>query len=410
VPLDYSDLSSGTTAIAYIRKAATSKPVKEAESILLNPGGPGGSGVDSILAISDLLASYVGSEFNVIGFDPRGVNNSGPSLDCFPGNPEASREFASRFRRPIDSKNQDSITDLFQLAGGFGDWCSRVHSNSTARFANTPAVARDMLNFAEKNAEANGKVANEAKVWFWGWSYGTVLGTTFSALFPTRVGRVVLDGVVDAEDYYEGRWATGIVGTDKTVESFGKFCHDAGPGHCPFYFDSPEMILREMSNVLEDLQKAPITVVDPTVTESPHLVTYEDLAFLLFDNLYRPLSYPSIAQIFHDLQSRNGSALLQAIQLLDPTALNVGSLILCMDAAGRYNLSTVEKWQQHIDLMQGRSAWGADAFSSVALVCRQMNIVPPVSQQFRGYPQANHTSFPLLFIGNTADPITPIQG
>ncbi|KAF2111377.1 hypothetical protein BDV96DRAFT_614719 [Lophiotrema nucula] len=387
VPLDYTNPSLGTTAIAYIRKPATSKSVDEAESILFNPGGPGDSGVAAILDQGDLLASYVGPDYNLIGFDPRGVNNSGPS------------------------KSNDSKADSFELTGGFGDWCSRVHANDSAKYANTPAVARDMLNFAERNAEARGQSVADAKVWYWGISYGTILGSTFSALFPDRVGRVILDSVVDGENYYDGKWTTGLLDADKAAESFGDYCHAAGPEHCAFYFDNPEKIMSQIKATLENLRTLPAIVTDPNVTDSPRLVTYEDLASLIFSSLYTPYEFfPYLAQVLHDLQSRNGSSLFQAIQIASPTALYYGGLILCQDAAGRYNLSTPEKWEHHIDIIRQTSQWGVDAFASVPLLCRQMNIVPPNSQQFHGYPSANRTNFPILFIGNKIDPVAPVRG
>ncbi|ORY04539.1 TAP-like protein-domain-containing protein, partial [Clohesyomyces aquaticus] len=415
VPLDYTDPSIGTVAVAYIRKASTSKPIDSAESIMFNPGGPGDSGIDAILSdYGNMIASYIGPDYNIIGFDPRGVNNTGPDFDCFRGSPPSvAAEFARRFQRPIDSKSKDSIADIFELSGGFGDWCSHVHANDSVKYANTPAVARDMLNFAEKNAEAQGKKAAEAKVWYWGISYGSVLGATFSALFPDRVGRVVLDGVMDAEDYYRGTWKTALVDSDKAVQAFGQACHNAGPGRCAFYFNTPDTILANMRIVLESMRKQPVVVTDPVVTDSPRLATYEDLTFMVASALYTPYQYfPVLAQIFSDLSGfqapRNGSSLFQALASDPQTAYGTFATIGCLDAAGRYNLSSIAKWEAHIAEVQKTTEWVSETFVSAPLLCRQMSIVPPKSQQFHGEEAvASRTSFPILFIGNTIDLVTP---
>jgi len=205
-----------------------------------------------VLHTSDILASQIGTNVNLIGFDPRGVNNSGPSLDCFPNDPAAALDLSKRFIRPINSKSHDSIVSEFEMAGAFGNWCSRVHRNSSAKYANTVATAMDMLNYVTKKAIVEGKDPKQAKLWYWGVSYGSVLGTvsepaagvnillqddasatsvatcktcnkmltlslfsrfsiqliltlasglkTAAALYPDRIGRLIIDAVVDVSD------------------------------------------------------------------------------------------------------------------------------------------------------------------------------------------------------------------
>ncbi|KAF2184655.1 hypothetical protein K469DRAFT_666450 [Zopfia rhizophila CBS 207.26] len=409
VPLDYSDPSAGRTNIAYIKKSAQNES-QSTENIILNPGGPGGSGVQLIMAAGDILTELLGPQFNLIGFDPRGVNNSGPSLDCFPGQQEAKARFGSTFQRPVDSKNLDSVVDQFEMAGAYGRWCSNVHKNSSARYANTPAVAADMLNFAEKQNVAYGRPAEEAKVWYFGISYGTLLGATFASLFPDRIGRMILDAVVDGEEYYHGVWVGNLLETDNAVRSFFKYCHEAGPDLCAFYSPTPAEIEDRLQKVVQDVRDHPIAVFDPSVTAFPRLATYEELNFILLSSLYSPLTYfPLLAQVLRDLENRNGSSLVQITSLTRPTADEPGAMILCMDAAGRYNLSTIEKWEQHIGLVNEESVYVGDSWSSIALVCRNMDIYPPESQQIHGVLSSNKTSFPILFVGNTVDPVTPLS-
>ncbi|KAF1365712.1 alpha/beta-hydrolase [Lizonia empirigonia] len=410
VPLDYGFPAVGNTTIAYIKLSSPTQPAKD---ILYNPGGPGDSGIDAVLHGSAALLNTLGTSYNLIGFDPRGVNNSGPSLSCFPGDPASEALFIGQFTRSINSKSPESVAREFEIAGAWGDWCSDVHRNGPAKYAGTVATARDMLNFAEKIAVAEGRKAEEAKLWYWGISYGTVLGATYATLFPDRIGRLILDGVVDLETYYQGAWG-GLGQSDEAVLSFAKACHAAGKDKCAFYSPTADEVAKRMRSVLKNLRNDPVPVADPTVSPVPTLVTYEDLVLTLMAGVYFPLQgFPPLAQIFADLEQRNGSSLALTVQAQPPTGVDYGALIGCMDNAklpGVYNISTMALWEQHIEDLNNQTQWVGDAWATVALLCRKMVIVPPASQRFLAAPGANETNFPILFIGNTVDPITPIVG
>jgi len=349
---------------------------------------------------------------NYVGFDPRGVGQSGPSVDCFPGNPVAKAQLAPSFIRPVNSQDPISLSQEFAKAGAYGDWCSRVHSspNSGAKYANTPAVAADMLNYAEKAAILKGEKKGDAKLWYYGLSYGTVLGATFATLFPERVGRIILDGVMDSEVYYTGKWDENVAQSDEAVGSFFTYCHLAGPDKCAVYSNSTELIKARLDSVIADVRKNPVQVSDPAFVEFPTIVTYEILNFVLLSVLYAPSQYfPMFAQIFADLERRNGSLIATVLPRAKATADSVGAMILCMDAVGRYNLSTPELWEAHVERVVAKSSYIGDSWASISLICRNLRITPPKSQQFNTLASANNTASPILFIGNTVDPVTPIK-
>lgn len=408
--MDYADPLAGNTSIAYIKLSASTQPAKD---IVFNPGGPGNSGVDFVLNDSAELLERIGSSYNLIGFDPRGVNNSGPSLSCFPDDPESEKKFAGQFIRPINSKSPESVTRAFEMMGAWGDWCSEKHRNGTAKYAGTVATATDLLNFVEKNAIAKGERAEEAKLWYWGISYGSALGVTYATLFPDRIGRLILDGVVDVNNYYKGVGG-GLSQSDEAVLSFANACHVAGKNNCAFYSATADEIAKRMRNVLEDLRKNPVPLSDPTASPLPMILTYEDLVFTLFALLYSPpRSFPILARIFADLEHRNGSSLASMIKAQPPTALDYGGLISCMDSKdmpGALNVSTMALWERYTKEVNNETQWIGDAWSNIALMCRKMDIVQPESQRFHRAVGANETSFPILFLGNTVDPITPIVG
>lgn len=199
VPLDYEDDAAGTTNIAFLKWSSPEQPAMG--DLIFNPGGPGDSAVSFLLeeTTRSMLTGLFGTSYNIIGMDPRGINNSGPDTECYKNQP-ALRDYAQAQRtREFDPASPVLMKSAFQEAGAFGDWCSRA-LDQTANYANTPATARDLLYFTELNAEEQGKPREEAKLDYYGASYGTTLGMTFAQLYPERVGHFMIDAVVDLDD------------------------------------------------------------------------------------------------------------------------------------------------------------------------------------------------------------------
>jgi len=128
--------------------------------IIPNPGGPGGSGVGWLWGNEKLLTSILGSAYNIVGMDPRGVNNSGIHIDCFPGQPSVRDYYDMRYYSNYDPTSDKDLLNHWTDVGGFGDWCAQS-LNQSARYANTPATARDMLTYAEMLAECHGEPTRE---------------------------------------------------------------------------------------------------------------------------------------------------------------------------------------------------------------------------------------------------------
>lgn len=222
MPLDYDDVAAGETTIAFIQHASN---LSDAQDILINPGGPGSSGVAVVLGAAQIFRSYLGQKHNIIGFDPRGVNNSGLRLDCLPDAPAVAQYYDSQLLQPVNPESDASVSEAYALADGLGQLCSNAHRDDNVRYANSVAVAEDMLHFAKLRAPNTSEV--DIRVNYYGASYGTALGTAFATLHPEHVGRFVLDGVVDAEDYFTGGWRENLLQADECVRSFSKFCFDA---------------------------------------------------------------------------------------------------------------------------------------------------------------------------------------
>ncbi|RMZ67175.1 hydrolase [Pyrenophora seminiperda CCB06] len=403
VPLDYADVSAGTTAIDFIKHAAPS-PFTGTRDILFNPGGPGSSGVDSVLTDLETLRFFLGDAHNIVSFDPRGTGNSSSKIDCFQGDVDASNRFAAVYIPVVDADSSQSKAQVWALAGAYGDWCTASHQNDTARFVSTSAVAQDMLRYANVSHDYS-----DGKLWYWGVSYGTALGGTFASLYPDRVGRMILDGQLDLEDWYAGTLKSNIVDQDKLVEQFFEYCHNAGPEKCAFYADSPEKIANRTRNLIETIRQEPIGVANRAVAERPIIVTYEVMRFAFLNAMYQPTSqWPGFAKMLLDLEMRNGTSTAH----LDETFHGPfqGSTVLCADANGRYNLSTPELFSQHVKVMRSQSYWTGESWLH-PVECRNMHLTPPPSQQFH-FPtfMANMKNNPILFVSNTLDPVTPLSG
>ncbi|KAH9483233.1 Carboxylesterase A [Psilocybe cubensis] len=177
VPLDYSNQDSGGEAvIALVRKpAVVPKDSKLYRGpILFNPGGPGASGVDFIIGeTGDLFSTILGPEFDLIGFDPRGIARSIPRVSFF--KTDIERSLFDYVSLPLVNGSDEGIHRTLARAKIVGQLAAEADSGYL-RHINTDYTARDMLRIVE----AHGR----SKLQYWGFSYGTVLGATFAAMFP----------------------------------------------------------------------------------------------------------------------------------------------------------------------------------------------------------------------------------
>ncbi len=179
VPLDHDNPTGPKITLALTRKqhTATYKGV-----LLVNPGGPGGSGL-IFPALSDYVPGNVGASYDWIGFDPRGVGASTPSLHC-------NRNHFS-FNRPNYVPRKPWIRR---------HWL-RKSSSYSAACANTAAKRALLPHLTTldtvRDMEAIRQALGEEKISYYGFSYGTYLGQVYATRYPTRVGRFVLDGVVN---------------------------------------------------------------------------------------------------------------------------------------------------------------------------------------------------------------------
>jgi pimeloyl-ACP methyl ester carboxylesterase len=189
VPLDYADPTGATIQIAVIRlKAATSQG-----SLLVNPGGPGGSGIDYARNAGDRLSSRLLATYDIVGFDPRGVGASSP-IRCL-----SDKQFDEFYEADWTPDTPVERGRLVRLSRKFAAGCLR-RSPGLATHIGTVEAARDM--------DVLRAVLGDEKLNYLGKSYGTELGGQYAELFPQRVGRVVLDGVWPSSLTWD-QWVVG---------------------------------------------------------------------------------------------------------------------------------------------------------------------------------------------------------
>jgi pimeloyl-ACP methyl ester carboxylesterase len=404
--------------------------------MLIVEGGPGISGVGHLFQVGSQLSQYVGGEYNLVGFDPRAINNSGPSVDCFSKNPDAQIAYQNLFYNDTSNASSASLETQFYVADIFGESCSySISQNRSQMYISTLLVAQDMLTYAKAEQNAAGKSESDAKLWYFGQSYGTVLGATFASLFPNNVGWLVLDGVVDAEDYYHNGWRTNLYQTNEAVYSFSATCYQSGPQNCSFWGPSPKNITHRINNILADLKHRPVPKTGLSNQYTPGLATYSDLKQLMLLAVYFPLSgFPLLSDILASIESDNSSAFMGASDLVSGFLVSddASVMIKCIDAYGRSNYSTIEDYRAYVKLLEHQSHYLGEAWpvNADGVLCRSVDLQVPKSITFQGMPNAfhfrvknaltlfsgplppssNQTSFPLLFVSNTIDPAAPIIG
>ncbi|KZF18920.1 alpha/beta-hydrolase [Xylona heveae TC161] len=413
VPLDYSNKSLGNASIAFIKlegKNATSK----SPSILLLPGGPGGSGVDLLLTEATVAAEMFGGHYSIVSFDPRGVNNSGPSLNCFSGNPEARQEFYRLHNTGIANISSTSLEDQYYSSSVYGEWCNHVVQTESpfGYYVTTPAVARDLLTFIEAEAVMTGRKAAEAKLWAYGISYGTVTGATFASMFPDRVERMILDGVVNAELYYHNDYTANLDQMDEAIGKFVSLCHSAGPERCSFWGPTPENITGRLDNIIQQFHNRPVPISGAQTQQVPTMVTYADLKTLFLNTIYLPIAeFPVMADILHQVEQGNVSALAQTFQNAIITD-DANHIIQCADAYRTNSLTSIEDFKDYVEYATHTSKYIGDLYPIYVdtIVCRSFRPHLPDSMVVRD-PMIGlnkTTFFPIVFASNTIDPITPL--
>lgn len=208
VPVDYSDPQGREISLALIRKQA-SDPSRRLGSLLLNPGGPGGSGIDFLRRDASRDFKNLNTRFDLVSWDPRGVGQSAP-VECL--KPQELDRFVA-MDSVLDDPTEES--DFFQANRDFAIGCSRS-SGYLLPFMDSESAARDL----DRIRAAVG----DSKLTYLGFSYGTLLGQWYAHLFPAHVRALALDGVVDPADNGRASALAQFSGFEQNLQAFLADC------------------------------------------------------------------------------------------------------------------------------------------------------------------------------------------
>ncbi|KAJ7872587.1 Alpha/Beta hydrolase protein [Mycena leptocephala] len=408
VPLDYSSATAGTASIAIARYPANCTKSEYRGPILLNDGGPGGSGVDYVVEVGASIATIIGKQFDIVGFDPRGVSYSTPTVSFFRTAAERAlwMPATSDIVFPALNQTADAVAQQWARAQILGQLAVNRNDGNYIQHITTDNTARDMLRITE--------AFGFEKVQYWGVSYGSVLGSTFAAMFPDKVGRVVVDGIMPIDTWYSGNLTREAADTDKALQTFFDGCAAAGPEACAFSAPSSIEVAANLDALFTAIEIQPVPVITPV---SYGVVDYTFLRNSVFHALYSPYdSFVALAQGLADLAMGNATTLYTAEEVppfeceCNPTTpfhengYEALIAISCGDMA--VESDTVSQLQAYYASIQAISSI-ADMYGNWRVICSGWKLHR--EDRFKGITFTLF-SFPLLIIGNTADPVTPIAG
>ncbi|MQS12588.1 alpha/beta hydrolase [Streptomyces kaniharaensis] len=245
VPLDYANPATDALDIALIKLPAA-KPDQKIGSLMVNPGGPGESGIEMVEFGAKEFAGPLHDRFDVIGFDPRGTGASSPIV-CYD---DKQRDALDQIDEPLDPAARK--TEHVKNATDHAAAC-QAKAGKLLPFVGTRNTARDM--------DVLRAATGDKKLNYLGISYGTYLGALYAEEFPKKAGRLILDGAVDpaADSLDEG--TNQRIGFEKSFDRFAADCVSNHAEECPLGSD-PDKAAKKAADFLDGLRDHPLTVKD----------------------------------------------------------------------------------------------------------------------------------------------------
>ncbi|WP_019634880.1 alpha/beta hydrolase [Actinomadura atramentaria] len=204
VPLDYARPTGRKITLQLTRTPHTGSG-KAKGDLVVNPGGPGGAGIDFGARVFAQNSKAMQDAYNVIGFDPRGVGHSVPSLSCDPDSSNAPRP-------AYGNGDRESVSVWLKRSADYAAKCAAADKIGLLNHVKTTDSARDL--------ESIRKALGNSKLDYYGASYGTYLGSVYATLFPRTVGRMALDGVVGPKGVWYQANLDQDVAFDKNIEYY----------------------------------------------------------------------------------------------------------------------------------------------------------------------------------------------
>lgn len=371
VPLDWSK-PEGTTIDLALAKSPASGDRKG--SVLTNPGGPGGSGIEFVQqgvlasgAFADLHGSY-----DILGWDPRGVGNS-EAVDCG----DNTTDYLHLDSDPDDAAEQ---TELDNAAQAVATQCGALDPELLANISTDDSVM-DM--------EAIRRTIGDEGLTFYGFSYGTTLGSVYADRFPDKARAIVLDGVTDPSQDLEGFLAAQTAAFERQLTSILSNC--GGLETCPV--EDPAALFDEVAGQLEN---SPLTVADGKI--GPAELSVAAVAVTYVDGAELDL-IPGLV----DAKNGDGETLAYLADIYyGVTEFDPYLAIECVDQP--HPVGNAE-WEAFADRLAGISPRIGGSVANELLPCANWPVPVARTPKMPTAPGAP----PILVVGNSGDAATPIE-
>ncbi|MCU1502489.1 MAG: peptidase family protein [Ilumatobacteraceae bacterium] len=384
VPIDYEDPSKGNFTL-YMERHLAEKPNERIGTLLVNPGGPGYPGVSLAEHATAIYGQDVLDRFDILAWDPRGVGQTTPAVDCVT---DYDHFFDNSDITPDTPAEKQQIVDL---AKEFTDDCV-TKNPKIIDFVGTNDSARDM--------DSIRKALGEQKISYFGFSYGSELGATWATLFPDTVRAAVLDGAVDPNaDLVEGGLQQ-IKGFEASLDTFLQQC--SADRTCPF--NNGGHADTAFDQLMAAIDQHPL----PGKEGRPPLERVAALSGVS-EAMYSNASWPQLAQALADAQGGDGSGLMELYDEYyqrhpDGTydnSLEAFNVILCMSQADRPTVAEEDANAPKFTAVAPRLSPG-DVGSY------QCTFYPPTTDP--RVPITGKGAGPIVVVGTTGDPATPLEG
>ena len=381
VPLDYEALDGRQIEIALVRLLAGDTR-NRIGSLLVNPGGPGGSGTEFVRIWAAFLPAAIHDRFDIVGFDPRGVGE-GTALAC-----RGDVQGLAALDPTPDSPSEWS--EISEIHKAFAELCALNGGDLLPHFG-SDNVARDM----DRIRAALG----DEKLTYVGYSYGTVIGALYAELFPDRVRALVLDGAVDTSLSSDELALQQAIGFEAAL---ARFLDDCRERRC-----LPEALGDPLAAIEELLRRAEAEPIPAPAADRPAGEGETTLGLLV--SLYSHRNWRLLERAIETGLAGDGNRL---IQLTDfylgrrpdggyPNQTEMNTAVNCLDYS--YVRDPAHYEALAVEFAAASPHFGAFIAQS-GLACAHWPTTPKPLPTPRGVGAP-----PILVIGTTGDPATPYE-
>jgi len=384
VPIDYDDPSAGTTTISMVRLPAQGDKIG---TLFINPGGPGGSGIDFALGQAQLFGEGILESFDIVGFDPRGVGQSDP-LIC-----ADTAGLDEWLGSDVDADDPESVAAYQDIVEGIGNGCLDTNPE-LSQHVTTVETAKDI--------DLLRTLVGDDQLYYYGGSYGSFLGATYAALFPENVGRMVLDGPPDPLLHELQNRLRQAGGFQLAFDDYAADCVETG---CPLG-DSVDEVEQTVADLFEAALADPLPTDDP---ERPltRALAVQGMAAPLYDEEAWSLLTESLDAA---VNGGDWSAILRLADINsqrseDGYPNNISQAQTAINCLDEQLLPEADSEPTEDDFIAASSLFGSYIYGIYAFDCDAWPIEPSVT--FPDYAAAG--AAPILVVGTTGDPATPIE-